>query len=161
MVIQENVFIMKIKNIILTVFVIAVISSCIEKGPGIDYDITLGNELTAPADNTVIDLASAASVTFSWSESEAEDGGYVSYEVLFDEEGGDFSTPVTAMPSRSNGGATDLSLSSVDLNEIALSAGMAAGENGVVKWTVRASKGIKGGIYGQANSLVLCTVQKL
>lgn len=152
---------MKIRNIILTAFVITVMQSCTEKGPGIDYDITLGNDLTAPADNAEIDLASATSVTFSWAESEAEDGGYVSYEVLFDEEGGDFSSPVAAMSSGSNGGAIDLSLSSADLNEIALSAGIAAGESGVVKWTVRASKGIKGGIYGQANSLVLRTVQEL
>jgi hypothetical protein len=63
------------------------------------------------------------------------------YEVAFDEEGGDFTTPIYTISSNGNGVQNRLTLSHKDLNRIANFAGIQSLETGKMEWTVLASKG--------------------
>ena len=133
-------------------------TSCIDKGPDPDFDIIPGNTLTAPENGASFDLASIKNVVFEWTASEAADGGYVSYEVLFDKADGDFSEPVSEMASGKNGGNTKLTVNAKDLNEVAVLAGIAPASTGTLQWTVRASKGILGSVYSQVNTIQITTL---
>ena len=117
-----------------------------------------GNTLVSPENEASFDLATVGNVTFEWDASEASDGGYVSYEVLFDTADGDFSKPVAEMPSALTGSDTKLTVNTKNLNETALKAGISAGKTGTLKWTVRASKGIYGSIYSQVNTIIVTTL---
>lgn len=110
----------------------------------IDTTITPVNILFAPADNLFVKLAptTEASVVFEWEQSKAQDGTLVLYEVAFDKEGGDFSSPVYKLVSDSRGLVNSLTLSHKDLNKIANLAGIPSLGLGKIKWTVLASKGI-------------------
>jgi starch-binding outer membrane protein SusE/F len=113
-----------------------------------DRDINMNiSEVTAfyaPNDNLFVKLepATSASVTFEWEQAKAEDGSLVMYEVAFDEEGGDFTTPIYKISSDGNGVQNRLTLSHKDLNRVANFAGIQALETGKLVWTVLASKGI-------------------
>lgn len=133
-------------------------SSCLDKGPDPDFNIIPGNTLVSPENEASFDLATVGNVTFEWDASEASDGGYVSYEVLFDTADGDFSKPVAEMPSALTGSDTKLTVNTKNLNETALKAGISAGKTGTLKWTVRASKGIYGSIYSQVNTIIVTTL---
>lgn len=49
----------------------------------------------------------------------AEDGGYITYEVLFDKADGDFSAPLAIKTSQMTGSKASLSISAKELNEVA------------------------------------------
>ncbi|CAL1517950.1 SusE domain-containing protein [Chitinophaga sp. MM2321] len=100
-------------------------------------------KLTAPLDNKYIKLqpTTSASVSFEWDQARAEDGSLVLYEVAFDKEGGDFSSPVAKFAADGGGVQNKLTLSHKDLNSIAGKAGIASLATGKIKWTVLASKG--------------------
>lgn len=119
------------------------LTGCTDKNE-LNTNITSVTNFFSPADNLFVKLqpASNASVTFEWERARAEDGTLVLYEVAFDKENGDFSTPVYIMPSNSNGMENRLSISHGDLNRIANMAGIKSLEQGKMKWTVVASKGI-------------------
>lgn len=136
-----------------TVSLMSVLVSCTEKGPGIDYDIISGEELVSPETGTLVDLNSVDELKFEWVESQAEDGGHVCYEVLFDVADGDFSSPLAEQASDLTGSDTVLTLSPEQMNEI-------AGGHEELKWTVRASKGIGGVVYSQINTIRLVLQQE-
>lgn len=109
----------------------------------INMTITEVTQFYAPNDNLFVKLqpATSAAVGFEWEQAKAEDGSLVMYEVAFDKESGDFSTPVYKMTSDGNGVQNKLTLSHKDLNRIANMAGIKSLETGKIKWTVLASKG--------------------
>lgn len=119
------------------------ITSC-DDDDSINTNITPVKTLFAPADNLFVKLAptTEASVVFEWEQSRAEDGTLVLYEVAFDKESGDFSSPVYKLVSDNKGLENSLTLSHKELNKIANFAGIPSLGTGKLKWTVLASKGI-------------------
>ena len=120
-----------------------ILTGCNKDDRDINMNITEVSTLYAPNDNLHVKLepATAASVGFEWDHAKAEDGALGMYEVAFDKENGDFSSPVYKMASDGNGVQNKLTLSHKDLNRIANFAGIKALETGKLKWTVLASKG--------------------
>ncbi|MGM9790377.1 MAG: SusE domain-containing protein [Candidatus Cryptobacteroides sp.] len=154
----------RIRIFLLLMMSLSVITSCVDKGPDPDFRIEPGNVLVQPEDEYIVDLpflqqnVKNAKVTFEWNESTAMDGGFVSYELLFDLEEGDFTSPIDIRASSLTGSGKNLSLNVKAMNEVALKSGVAAGETVRLKWTVRASKGIKGSIYSQQNTITVRTL---
>ena len=116
-----------------------ILATACQKPYELNTDFTMPTTLTCPA-SVVLDVTSAATVELSWQGGGAADGGIVLYEVLFDREGGNFSDPVTVLPSDLGAGTT-LTLSHAELNAIARKAGVKPNETGSFIWTVRGSKG--------------------
>lgn len=98
--------------------------------------------LYAPADNVFMDLGAQGAASFEWQGAVAEDNGVVLYDVLFDNEGGDFSNPVYVAPADGNGFQKTLTMSFTQLNQIATMAGIESETTGKIIWTVRSSKGL-------------------
>lgn len=109
-----------------------------------DTRVTPVQTLYSPAaDNAIVLQASAsASVYFEWEPARAEDSGMVLYEVVFDEEGGDFSEPVYVMAADNNGAYNHATITHKQLNQIAALAGIESAQTGKLVWTVFSSKGI-------------------
>lgn len=146
---------------ILAVAVFPLVSGCTDDGNEINYNILPGNELYLPASGAFVDLSRGADVEFQWTPSIAYDNGFVSYELLFDREDGDFSTPLAAMASQINGSKTYLNVTSKNLNSVARAAGIGITETGNLKWTVRASKGLFGSIYSESRLLSVTTMNAM
>jgi starch-binding outer membrane protein SusE/F len=111
----------------------------------LNLNLTPISALSAPANNTFVLLKSSQlttnSVLFQWEQSRAEDGSLVLYDVVFDQEGGDFSNPFFTIVSDVNGVQNKLTMSFAKLNEIAAAGGSAFFERKKFIWTARASKG--------------------
>lgn len=69
-------------------------TACEEDGQDLNFNIQPGNELYAPAEQRSVNLDQVLDTSFEWAPSVAEDGGYITYEVLFDKADGDFSAPL-------------------------------------------------------------------
>lgn len=126
-------------------------TACEEDGQDLNFKIQPGNELYTPAANASVNLDMGLNTTFEWAPSVAEDGGYITYEVLFDKADGDFSAPIAVKNSQLTGSKAYLSISAKDLNEVAAAAGIENAKSGQLKWTVRAGKGLFAQTYTQAN----------
>jgi ribosome-binding ATPase YchF (GTP1/OBG family) len=113
-------------------------TACEEDGQDLNFNIQPGNELYAPADNASVNLDQGLNTSFEWAPSVAEDGGYITYEVLFDKADGDFSAPLAIKTSQMTGSKASLSISAKELNEVAALAGIENAKTGQLKWTVRA-----------------------
>lgn len=137
------------------------VSGCMEPGRPINFDVRTGDELYLPADNSGFDLSSVADVEFYWAPSVAADNGYVTYEVLFDKEGGDFSKPLVSFPSQITGSSPNVVLTAKSLNTVAKAAGLLPGTSGKVIWTVRAGKGIGGTIYKNYRTMTLTPMNSM
>lgn len=135
--------------------------ACDEDGQDMNYNIKPGNVLYSPSTGIAVDLSKGESTTFEWAPSVPQDGGYVSYEVLFDKENGDFSNPVGTVSSQLTGSKSYVTLSARDLNSVARNAGIDINSTGTLKWTVRASKGLFGSIYSQANTMTVKTMNAM
>ncbi len=105
-------------------------------------NVSAVDALYAPEDNVFMDLGAQASATFEWQGAVAEDNGVVLYDVMFDREGGNFSTPLYVVPADGNGYQKTLTMSYTQLNQIATMAGIESETTGKLIWTVRSSKGI-------------------
>lgn len=103
-------------------------------------------EMTAPVVKTLLSPASGASFSFSraatvqfqWATAagSAKTSG-ITYEVLFDREEGDFSSPLAVFQSARNGVATNAIVESSELDALCESLGAGEGESVTLKWTVR------------------------
>src|SRR5437868_3399904 len=84
----------------------------------LDLNLTEVKTLFTPEDNISIQLKPAQSFShiFEWSPAHAEDGSLVLYEVAFDQEGGDFTSPFYITTSNGKGVDTKLTLTHADLN---------------------------------------------
>ena len=98
--------------------------------------------LYTPENNKFLNLGAKSDIVFEWQASKSGDNGVVMYEVVFDEEGGDFSDPLYVIPSNGRGFNNKLNMEISKLNEIAGMAGIAAEETGKLQWTVWSSKGL-------------------
>lgn len=125
------------KRIIYLSFIFVLLISC-EKQYELSTGFTPPTDLESPL-QVDIDVKSTENILLKWTGGAAEDGSYVTYEVLFDKTGGDFSNPVYRTLS-DNGVESVLTLTHVTLNSIARNLGIRPGETGNIIWTVIASK---------------------
>src|SRR5688500_6463726 len=109
----------------------------------INMNISEVTNFFGPADALSIKLNPAGGQVqlCEWEQAKAADGSLVLYEVAFDQENGDFSSPFYTVVSDNKGVLNTLSLSHGDLNRIAESGGSKFFEKKKFKWTVLASKG--------------------
>ncbi|MFC6997100.1 SusE domain-containing protein [Rufibacter roseus] len=137
---MKNLHILRLCTWVAALFLFA---SC-EDDKELDHtQVTEVTNLYTPENNKFIKLEPATgSAVFEWAPAKAEDNGLVFYEVVFDEETGDFSDPLYIIESDNNGMSTSLTMSYGTLNQVAKMAGIASQEIGKVKWTVFSSKGI-------------------
>ncbi|MHA6697775.1 SusE domain-containing protein [Chryseobacterium sp. A321] len=105
-------------------------------------EVSAVEQLYSPSDLTFYNLGANSSALFEWQSAHSEDNGVVLYEVAFDLEGGDFSSPIKVVPADGNGFKTTLNLSFTELNQIATLAGIKSQEIGKLIWTVFSSKGL-------------------
>jgi hypothetical protein len=106
--------------------------------------VTAVKQIFTPQDNLFVKLqpATSASVVFEWEQAKAEDGGLVMYEIAFDKESGDFSTPVYKMVTDNGGVFNKATVTHKVLNMVANLAGIPSLGTGKLKWTIYSSKGI-------------------
>lgn len=146
---------------ILSVLAVPFMAGCSDDGNEINYNIKPGNELYLPLDGAEVNLLRGADVQFQWAPSIAFDNGFVSYEVVFDKVGGDFSNPLGAVASQLSGSKTLVSIPAKKLNTIARASGLGRMETGDLIWSVRASKGIRGSVYSEARTLTVTTMNSM
>ena len=118
------------------------ITSCKKDIKPLDLNITPVSSISAPADNSDIQLqpATGASIVFKWSPAQTADSGLILYEVAFDKANGDFSNPIYKILADGSGTQTQATVSQKDLNKIAALAGIQASSSGKIKWGVLAAK---------------------
>lgn len=119
-------------------------TACSSDGEVRDLGVNAVKTLYEPDNGkaVVLQASASASLYFEWEPSLAEDGGAVLYEVAFDKADGDFSNPVSIVTADNNGGDNHATITHKQLNQIAALAGVESAEEGTLKWTVYASKGI-------------------
>lgn len=122
-----------------------------------DVAITGVENLYIPtADKSIVLVASeTASVYFEWEKAVAEDSGVLYYDVLFDTEDGDFSNPVYVVVADNRGINTGATITHKTLNRIAGLAGINSAETGVLKWTVRASRGLTKAVSNASRKILV------
>lgn len=143
-----------ISKIFLACFSAAALLAC-QEHYSFNAGFSVPDTLSSP-ESIVLDVTSSEPVIFSWSGGGADDGGIVLYNVLFDKEGGDFSSPLATFKS-DLGAEPQLSLAQSSLNTIARNAGIHPEETGKIIWTVTASKG---GVVQQSETTATITVTR-
>lgn len=113
--------------------------------------------LIEPADGKTIALepSASASVYFEWDYVKAEESGTAIYQIAFDTQDGDFSSPVYVMYADNNGYYNHVTITHKLLNKIAGMAGIMPSETGTLKWTVFSIKGTKMMKADQSNTLTV------
>ncbi|MCC8409299.1 SusE domain-containing protein [Mucilaginibacter sp. UR6-1] len=134
---KKNIFCIVLAGIIATIF-----SGCKKDKELSHTKVTPVQALYFPENNKFVKLDGSGTVTFEWQQAKAEDNGYVSYEVAFTKEDGDFTNPIYTVASGRNGFDNTIVMSYADLNRVATLAGIKPAETGKLKWTVISSKGI-------------------
>lgn len=138
------------KKFLYTVFVCTIIFGCTEKYD-LDTSFSAPINISGPT-SIVLEVTSTDKIVFSWEGAAANDGSYLLCDVMFDKEGGDFSSPLYVQNADLGGGNT-LSLSHSQLNIIARYAGILPEQTGTLKWTVRVSKGGDSKIFAPASQI--------
>lgn len=148
------------KSLILAGIACAAFTSCTEDMEYKDVHITPVTTFYEPSNDAAIQLqaSATASLFFEWESAKCEDGGAPLYEVVFDEEGGDFSDPLYKALADNNGMQNYATISHKMLNKIAANAGIPSGESGTLRWTVQATRGINGVLSKEFRNL---TIQRL
>jgi len=140
-----------------SLFLLAIIvgTGCKKDDKFKEVNVTGVSTLYAPTDgrNVVLQSTGSSSLYFEWEKSVAEDNGLVYYDVLFDKADGDFSKPVFVVPADNNGIATGASITHQNLNKIGALAGIAAAQEGVLKWTVQSSRGLTKTLSSQVRKI--------
>jgi hypothetical protein len=132
----------KITGLMSLIAILLVLTGCSDS-----YELQTGfdapQSLIAPTQNQLIaiDLENGTTTKFEWEKSNSYYGGVVLYEVIFDKENGDFTTPIFKTVSNGGGGDTWLSLTPKQLIALAKLADIGVDSEGVVKWKVIASQG--------------------
>jgi hypothetical protein len=132
----------KITGLMSLIAILLVLAGCSDS-----YELQTGfdapQSLIAPTQNQLIaiDLENGTTTKFEWEKSNSYYGGVVLYEVIFDKENGDFTTPIFKTVSNGGGGDTWLSLTPKQLIALAKLADIGVDSEGVVKWKVIASQG--------------------
>ncbi len=133
------------KNIILKLFTLSLFATliigCNSDGLIRDLGVTPVQKLYEPADGRVIELNANGSLSFEWAPALVEDSSKPLYEVVFDRENGDFSSPIATIASDNTGAENIATITHKQINRVAADAGIESAEQGTLKWTVYASKG--------------------
>jgi len=132
----------KIYTRLFSLIILLVLGSCTD-----NYELEVGfdapESLISPTANQLlaIDLENGSPTVFEWTKATSYYGGVVLYEVVFDKENGNFSSPIYKVVS--NGGGSDnwLSLTPKQLIILAKNANIGIDSEGIVKWKVVASQG--------------------
>jgi starch-binding outer membrane protein SusE/F len=145
---------MKSKILHLAFFLfLLVLAGCSKKDTLDHLQVTAVQSLYDPEDNKSIKLTTSGSLVFDWEAAKAEDGGLVMYELAFDKEGGDFSSPIYTLTSDNYGTYSYATIAHTVLDKIAKKAGIGSSETGKIIWTVVASKGINEVTSSKYNTL--------
>lgn len=138
-------------------FALALILACSNDGEVRDLGVTPVKRLYEPVDGRTLTLQSSASAMlyFEWEPARAEDSGNILYEIAFDKPDGNFSNPLIILPADNNGGSNHVAITHKQMNKIAAMAGIGSSEQGTIKWTVYASKGINPVKSEQERSITL------
>jgi hypothetical protein len=132
----------KITGLMSLIAILLILAGCSES-----YELQTGfdapESLVSPTQNQLIaiDLENGTTTKFEWTKSDSHYGGVVLYEVVFDKENGDFTTPIFKTVSNGGGGDAWLSLTPKQLIALAKLANIGVDSEGVVKWKVIASQG--------------------
>ena len=133
------------KNIFIRLFTLSLfailINGCNSEGLIRDMGVTPVQNLYEPVDGRVVELNANGSLNFKWEPALVEDSSKPLYEVVFDRENGDFSSPIATIPSDNNSADNVATITHKQINRIAADAGIESAEQGTLKWTVYASKG--------------------
>lgn len=140
---------------LISALILSIFSACDKEGAVRDYGVTPVQKLYTPDDGKVIELQPQGTLFFQWEPALAEDGGNPLYEVVFDTENGDFSNPIAHLVSGNNGMDAEATLTHKQINKVAAAAGLAAEEQGRLKWTVYSSKGYLSTKALQENTLTV------
>lgn len=127
----------------LTLLACFAVFSCKKNEKDLNENISPIGALSLPVNQAAIKLTpsnAAASQQFKWTSATPEDGGLILYEVAFDKEGGNFSSPVFKVVSDGGGLQPQVTISHKDLTKIAALCGISSSSTGKVNWTVIASK---------------------
>lgn len=124
----------KIYTRLFSLIVLLVLGSCTD-----NYELEVGfdapESLISPTANQLlaIDLENGSPTVFEWTKATSYYGGVVLYEVVFDKENGNFSSPIYKVVS--NGGGSDnwLSLTPKQLIILAKNANIGIDSEGIVK----------------------------
>lgn len=122
-----------------------------------DYDPAVVTVLEAPADDARVDLATVDEVVFDWEAATWEGGGVVTYEVVFDRENGDFSSPLRVVPSSGDGVGTTLVMSRSRLDGIAASTDTPPGGSVKLLWAVRTASGTNNFTLSESSRTITVT----
>lgn len=130
-------------SIVFFLLSLAALAGCTKDDKFKEVKVTQVNTLYSPDNgrNVILQSTGSATLYFEWENAVAEDNGVVYYDVLFDKVNGDFSNPVFVVPADNNGISTGSGITHKTLNKIGKLAGIAAAEEGTLKWTVASSRG--------------------
>lgn len=147
----------KLNIIVLLLSVMFAFAACSNDMEFKDVKVTPVNKLYSPNDDKGVELLASASASlfFEWEASKAEDSGAPLYEVIFDQENGDFSNPVYRIVSDDMGTKSHATISHKDLNKIWSMAGIDGGKTGTLKWTVVSSRGLNSVIAKESRLLTV------
>ena len=140
---------------------VSLLAGCMAPGRPLNFDVVTGDELYLPADGAFYNLSDVTSVDFYWAPSVAADNGYVTYEIVFDRVGGDFSRPLAVFASQLSGSSPGVSLRAKQLNSVARAAGATPGQRADFIWTVRAGKGLHPTVYGVSRTISLSPMSSM
>lgn len=143
---------MKAKNIVFLLLAVVLATGCDSDMKYKDYGVTAVTGLLAPADSYYAELQAGAgkTITFSWEAAQTENGITPIYEVVF------YATPGGNELYRHDAGAkTTTVITHKDINSIASLAGIEAGQDGDLYWTVIANNGIIQGVSDEYRRLVI------
>ncbi|MDE7127832.1 MAG: SusE domain-containing protein [Bacteroidales bacterium] len=128
-----------ILNILAAAAVVFMAASCSPEDKASVKELVSPEKLYLPRNQYPVDITTGQSVVFEWQNSVTDN---VSYQVLFDTEDGDFSSPGYVVTSDGNGFYPSLTVTSATMSTIAVLCGGLPGQTVPVKWTVRTFRGI-------------------
>lgn len=128
-----------ILNILAAAAAVFMAASCSPEDKASVKELVSPEKLYLPRNQYPVDITTGQSVVFEWQNSVTDN---VSYQVLFDTEDGDFSSPGYVMTSDGNGFYPSLTVTSATMSTIAVLCGGLPGQTVPVKWTVRTFRGI-------------------
>ena len=146
---------MKTKILFISILALAIFTGCNQGEEFKDVDVTAVKQLYEPVDGKYVVLQPSGTLYFEWEQAYAADNSVVFYEVLFDKENGDFSTPVYVISSDGRGMDTGASITHKVLNKVAKMAGGGSGEETKLKWTIRSSRGLNSKLSEMSRKLTV------
>jgi starch-binding outer membrane protein SusE/F len=144
-------------NLILLLAITSMLPACQKNERDLNSNLNSVAKLNLPADMANINLqpTTTATETFKWDNADVEDGGLVLYEVVFDKETGNFSSPVYKILSDGGGVQNQATITHKVLVKIAAAGGINTSTTGKLKWAVVASKALNKKTSSDAKTIQL------